>query len=137
MTRRLYCLWGDGVDLMETTMLLFVAVIAALLMPGGQALAAIRIIDSTYEDGLTIISGQAKPHEKVILDGEYTTTADAGGRFEFHVRHKPNTCMSNIVAGEDSYSALLTGCLASDAAADAARTNATAPTVSRSPSDVR
>jgi hypothetical protein len=111
---------------METTMPWVALFVAALLVPAGPALAAIRIISSTYENGFTTVSGQTKPGEKVTLDGKFTTTADGGGQFEFHVRHKPDTCMSNIVAGEDSYSALLSGCLSSDAAADTASNNASA-----------
>lgn len=119
----LYVDVGDGAGSTETTMRWSALAVAALLTQAGPALAAIRIIDSTYEGGVTTVSGQTKPHEKVTLDGKYTTTSDGGGHFEFHVRYKPYTCMSNIVAGEDNYAALLNGCLANDAAADLARSD--------------
>lgn len=50
-------------------MLWFALFVAALLVPAGPALAAIRIISSTYENGFTTVSGQTKPAEKVTLDG--------------------------------------------------------------------
>ena len=99
----------------------------ALLVWAGPAAAAIRIIDSTYDNGLTTVTGQTKPNQKVTLDGKFTATSDGGGRFEFHVKHKPYTCMSEIAAGEDTYSVLLNGCLSSDAAADAARIGVSPP----------
>lgn len=98
-----------------------------LLLAAGPAAAAIRIVSSTYEDGMATITGQTRPNQKVTLDGKFTTTSDGGGHFEFHVKYKPPTCMSDIAAGDDSYSTLLTGCLASDAAADAARMGVSPP----------
>lgn len=100
---------------------LLAAAFALVVLEASPAWAAIRIIDSNYENGVTTVTGQTKPHQTVTLDEKYTTTSDGGGHFEFHVKEKPVTCMSNIVAGDDNYSALLTGCLASDAAADADR----------------
>ena len=96
---------------------LFVALVACLWMGTGPASAMIRIIDSLYADGMLTVTGQAQPGRTVTLDGKYKATADSGGRFQFHVKYKPPTCMSEIDTGEDSYSAVITNCLLGDAAA--------------------
>jgi hypothetical protein len=88
-----------------------------LLFETGPAAAAIRIIDSIYADGVTTVTGQTRPHQKVTLDGKYSAQSDGAGRFEFHVKYKPETCLSDIAAGEDSYSAVITNCLLGDATA--------------------
>jgi hypothetical protein len=106
---------------------LLAALAFALFLQPGPAAAAIRIIDSNYENGQATITGQTRPHQKVTLGGQFTTTSDGGGHFEFHVKYKPSTCLADITAGEDSYSALLTGCLSSDAATAAARIGVSPP----------
>jgi hypothetical protein len=106
---------------------LLAAAMAFVVLDASPAWAAIRIIDSNYENGITTVTGQTRSHQKVTLDGQYTTMSDGGGHFEFHVKYKPDTCLVSIVVDEDNYSALLTGCLASDAAADAARTGVSPP----------
>jgi hypothetical protein len=93
------------------------AVIAALLAETLPASAAIRITASRYENGQLIIEGQTSPNAKVTLDGKYHTTADGGGRFKFRESYKPVTCMSDITAGQDAYSTIVTNCLLDDAAA--------------------
>jgi hypothetical protein len=97
--------------------LLAAAVIAVLLAETLPASATIRITASRYENGQLIIEGQTTPNAKVTLDGKYHTTADGGGRFKFREPYKPVTCMSNITAGEDAYSTIVTNCLLDDAAA--------------------
>ena len=96
---------------------LYPAFLAMVLFGTTCADAAIRIADSRYEDGVLIVSGQTRPDQSVTLDGKFKTKADGGGHFEFRVdKYKPPYCMSDITAGEDSYSAVITGCLLSDAA---------------------
>lgn len=77
----------------------------------------IRITDSVYADGTLTVTGQSQPGKAVTLDGKYKTTADSGGHFEFHVKYKPDTCMSEIDTGEDAYSTVITNCFLDDAAA--------------------
>jgi hypothetical protein len=105
------------VDAVEMTMRsLYAAPLAVLLFGTTCADAAIRITASRYEDGVLTVSGQVTPDQQVTLDNKYKTKADGGGHFEFHVKaYKPPTCMSDITAGEDSYSAVIAGCFLSDA----------------------
>jgi hypothetical protein len=108
-------------DSLETMMRsLLAAFFAVLLMQTAPASAAIRIVDSAYENGTLTVTGEVRPNEPVSLDGKYNTKADGAGHFEFHVQYKPDTCMTTIATGVDSYSAVVTGCLLSDAAASAA-----------------
>jgi len=98
---------------------LSLATLGLLLVGSTAANAAIRITVSRYEGGELIVAGQTRPDQAVTLDGKYKTKADGGGHFEFHVKtYKPRYCMSDITAGEDAYSAVIAGCLLSDAAAD-------------------
>jgi hypothetical protein len=94
------------------------AVLVAIVLLGtGPASASIRITDARYENGVLIVGGQATPNQDVTLDGKYNTKANGGGHFEFRESYRPSTCMSNITAGEDSYSTIITNCLLNDAAA--------------------
>ena len=97
--------------------LLAAAVTTALLAATLPASATIRITAARYESGQLIIEGQTTPNAKVTLDGKYHATADGGGRFKFREPYKPLTCMSDITAGEDAYSTIVTNCLLDDAAA--------------------
>lgn len=85
---------------------------AALLLLCGvsAATADIRIDESRYENGKTIVSGETGPGRTVTLDGKYKTRSDAEGHFRFAVKYKPSICMSDIKAGEDVYSAVIAGC---------------------------
>ena len=86
---------------------------ALVLLAGiGAAQADIRINESRYVGGKLIIDGETAPNRAVTLDGKYTTKSDGGGHFSFDVTdYKPFTCMSDITAGEDIYSAVIAGCL--------------------------
>jgi hypothetical protein len=97
--------------------MLLAAFVAFLLLETVPASASIRITDARYEGGMLTITGQAAANQQVTLDGKYDTQANGGGHFEFREPYKPSTCMSNITAGEDSYSTIITNCLLGDAAA--------------------
>ena len=98
------------------------AILAAVLLLGvNPASAAIRIVDSIYTDDVLLVTGQARPNTQVTLDGKYVTTSDSGGHFKFREHYKPQTCMSSITTDEDSYSAVITNCLLSDAEAASAQ----------------
>jgi hypothetical protein len=98
--------------------LLSAAIVAALVLAAGSAQAAIRITASRYESDTLIVRGQTRPNQTVTLDKKYKTKSDGVGHFEFRVRsYKPRYCMSDIVVGADSYSAVIAGCFLSDAAA--------------------
>jgi hypothetical protein len=88
-----------------------------VLFAAAPAWAAIRINDARYENGVLTVSGQAKPNQTVTLGDKFHVKSDGGGHFEFHESFKPPTCMADIASGEDSYSAIVTGCLLGDAAA--------------------
>jgi hypothetical protein len=107
-----------GANLETTMRSLFAAVVVTLMLQAGPASALIRITDSRYESGTLIVAGQVKPNMKVTLDRKFSTSADSSGRFEFRVKHKPVSCMSDIATGEDTYSAVITNCLLGDAAAN-------------------
>jgi hypothetical protein len=102
---------------------LFFVLAACLWMGTGPASARIRIIDSVYADGMLTVSGRSLPGRTVTLDGKYKTTADSDGRFKFHVKYKPDTCMSEIDTGEDAYSTVITNCFLDDAAASTKQSN--------------
>jgi hypothetical protein len=93
------------------------AALIVILLGAVPASAAIRISDSRYENGTLIVAGQARPNQEVALDGKYTTKADGNGHFEFKVKYRPPTCMPDITAGGDSYSAVVTNCLLDEATA--------------------
>ena len=94
-----------------------VAMAIVLLLGAAPAHASIRIDEARFENGMLTVTGQATPNQKVTLDGKYGTKADGGGHFKFHAAYKPLTCMANLTAGDDSYSAIVIGCLLDDAAA--------------------
>jgi hypothetical protein len=85
---------------------------AALLLFSaiGTASAEIRIDESRYEDGKTVIAGETGPGRTITLDDKYTAKSDGEGHFKFAVKYKPPTCVSDIKAGEDIYSAVIAGC---------------------------
>jgi hypothetical protein len=85
---------------------------AALILLSGltAAVADIRINTSRYENGKLLVSGNTAPGRAVTLDGKYKTKADGEGHFTFSVKYKPPTCMSDIKAGDDIYSAVIAGC---------------------------
>ena len=87
------------------------ALAAVLVLAAAPASAAIRITSSHYENGTTVLTGEAAPNQTVTMDGKYKTKADASGHFKFRKRYKPATCMTFITAGDSSYSALVNGCL--------------------------
>jgi len=94
------------------------AAFAVLLLIGAApARASIRIDEARYENGKLTVTGQAQPNQTVTLDGKYNTKSNGGGRFEFHESYRPKSCMSDITAGDDSYSTIITNCLLDDAAA--------------------
>ncbi len=86
---------------------------AALVLLAGTAAAQadIRINESRFVDGNVIINGETAPNRTVTLDNKYTTKSDGGGYFNFTVRYKPFTCMSDIRSATDIYSAVISGCL--------------------------
>lgn len=86
---------------------------AALVLLCGVCTAAaeIRIDRSRYENGQLIVIGETEPDRTVTLDGKYTTESGPEGHFKFTVEnYKPSTCMSDIQAGDDVYSAVIAGC---------------------------
>jgi hypothetical protein len=85
----------------------------ALLCGVSAASADIRINQSRYENGKLFVSGNTGPGRTVTLDGKYKTKSDGEGHFSFSVNYKPPTCMSDIRAGDDVYSAVITGCFGS------------------------
>jgi hypothetical protein len=95
---------------------------AALILLTGvsAALADIRIDESRYQNGKTTIAGQTGPDRTVTLDDKYKTKSDGDGNFKFEAKYKPPTCMSDIKAGNDVYSAVIAGCFGTNI--DAGRT---------------
>jgi hypothetical protein len=91
--------------------------VAALILfyGAGAALADIRIDESRYLDGKTVIAGETAPDLTVTLDGKYKTKSNDSGNFKFSVKYKPTTCMSDLKAGDDIYSAVITGCFGTGA----------------------
>ena len=61
--------------------------------------------------GTLTVAGETSPGRAVTLDKKYKTKSDGAGRFTFTLHYKPPTCMSDIRAGEDVYSAVIAGCL--------------------------
>jgi hypothetical protein len=92
----------------------WLATILILLAGIRVAAADIRIDESRYENGQTIIVGQTAPGHTLTLDGKYKTKSDGEGHFTFSVKYKPTTCMSDIRSGEEVYSAVIAGCLDPD-----------------------
>jgi hypothetical protein len=87
-----------------------------LLSAASAASADIRVAAFRSEGGKLIIAGETHPGRTVTLDNKYKS--DGEGHFRFSVMYKPPTCMSDLRAGEDVYSAVIAGCfgVTSDAA---------------------
>jgi hypothetical protein len=85
---------------------------AALLLLAGvtAASADIRVDESRYQNGKTIVTGETGPDRTLTLDGKYETKSNGRGHFEFDVKYKPSDCMTDIKAGDDVYSAVISGC---------------------------
>jgi hypothetical protein len=92
------------------TMRSLAAALIILFAGVSAATADIRVNESRYENGKTIITGDTAPRRMLTLDGKYTTKSDGEGHFKFEVKYKPSDCMSDIKAGEDVYSAVIAGC---------------------------
>ncbi len=86
--------------------------LAALLLAIGPAIARadIMVVQSRYADGMLTVIGQTEGGRTVTLDRQFETEAGPDGRFRFHVNHKPESCMSDLRAGSDVYSAVIAGC---------------------------
>jgi hypothetical protein len=86
---------------------------AALILLAGlrAATADIRIDESRYAAGQLFVAGQTAPGSTVTLDDKYKTKSNGDGHFTFKLKYKPATCMSDIRAGDDIYSAVIAGCL--------------------------
>ena len=85
---------------------------ALLLLAGVSAASAdIRINESRYANGKVTISGETAPSSTVTLDDKFKTESDGQGHFTFSVKYKPSTCMSDIRADGNVYSAVIAGCL--------------------------
>ena len=89
----------------------WLAAFALLMVCLAPARADIRVNESRYVDGTLTVTGETSPGRAVTLDNKYKTVSDSAGRFIFTLRYKPPTCMSDIRAGEDVYSAVIAGCL--------------------------
>jgi hypothetical protein len=89
----------------------WLAAFALLMACLGAARADIRINVSRYSGGTLTVAGETSPGRAVTLDDKFKTESDGAGRFSFILRYKPPTCMSDIRAGEDVYSAVIAGCL--------------------------
>ena len=89
----------------------WVAAFALLMAFIGPARADIRITVSRYSGSTLTVAGEISPGRAVTLDEKYKTKSDSTGRFTFTLHYKPPTCMSDIRAGEDVYSAVIAGCL--------------------------
>jgi hypothetical protein len=89
----------------------WLAGILVLLVAIGAARADIRVDESRYANGKLIVAGVTAPNRTVTLDGTYETKSDGVGNFTFNVDYKPHSCMSDIRAGDDVYSAVIAGCL--------------------------
>lgn len=83
---------------------------AVLLATAHAAAADIRIRESRFSDGLLIVRGETAPNREVTLQGRFSTTANAQGRFTFSVPYKPADCLADIRSGPDRYSAFITDC---------------------------
>jgi hypothetical protein len=83
----------------------------AALMASGAAQAEIRVSVSRYDHGALKIEGQTAPNRIVTLDGRFKAQSDGGGYFRFDEKgYKPDDCMSDLVADNDIYSAVIAGC---------------------------
>jgi hypothetical protein len=95
----------------------WVAVVFILLYGVTAALADIQIEESRYVHGKTIIAGETAPDLTITLDNKYKTKSNDEGDFKFSVKYKPTTCMSDIKAGDEVYTAAIAGCYDSGASA--------------------
>jgi hypothetical protein len=94
---------------MTKQLLLTFAAMAALGV--GAAQAEIRVTVSRYDHGALEIEGQTAPNRTVMLDGRFKTESNGGGYFRFDEKgYKPEDCMSDLVSGDDIYSAVIAGC---------------------------
>lgn len=88
----------------------WLASLIILLYGISTAFADIRIDESRYQNGHTIITGETDPDLTVTVDNKYKTKSNGSGYFKFSIKYKPSTCMSDIKAGDNVYSAVISGC---------------------------
>jgi hypothetical protein len=116
----IYATWAAFI-VWEITMRWLTA--ALILLCGASAASAdIRVDESRYESGKTIVTGETGPDRTLTLDGKYKTKSDGRGHFEFDVKYKPSDCMTDIKAGQDVYSAVIAGCFGVTSGAGAVTT---------------
>ncbi len=71
----------------------------------GRAYAA-----QSARPGKLIVTGETKPAETITLDKKYKTKSADNGHFQFNIPYKPTHCMTDIRAGKDIHSAVISGC---------------------------
>jgi hypothetical protein len=102
---------ADGRETPRETKMRWLIAVLLLFAGSGTASADIRVDQSRYLDGKLLVTGSTMPGRTVTLDGKYETEADREGHFRFNVNYRPSTCMTEIRAGKDFYSAVVAGCL--------------------------
>ncbi len=72
---------------------------AVFLMCTTPALAEIKILAARITEGdLVVIGAIDTPDTEVTLDGRFTATTDADGRFTFRIAYHPMTCIVDVRA---------------------------------------
>jgi hypothetical protein len=87
------------------------ALTAALVLMREPAAAEIRVGEAQIVGGNLVVTGRAdSPNLVVVLDDNYSATADSGGRFAFRIVYLPPSCIVTLKAGGDSRRVVIANC---------------------------
>ncbi len=93
--------------------IVFGCVLAWVVLAASPVEARIRVDEAVIHRGTVVISGRARPHLLLRLNGRVAKRANRHGRFLFRIRHVPRHCTVWLVSGRYSRRVTLDNCRSS------------------------
>ena len=90
--------------------IVFGCVLAWVVLAASPVEARIRVDEAVIHRGTVVISGRARPHLLLRLNGRVAKRANRHGRFLFRIRHVPRHCTVWLVSGRYSRRVTLDNC---------------------------
>ena len=92
----------------------FITVVAAglaTLTPFESAFAASDIMFAAIATGrLYVVGTTDQPHMPVVLDGQFRTESDDGGKFQYELVYHPARCIVSATIAGKAYPAVVSNC---------------------------
>ena len=82
--------------------IVFCCVLAWVVLAASPVEAQIRVDEAVIHRGTVVVSGRARPHLLLRLNGRVAKRANRHGRFLFRIRHVPRHCTVWLVSGRYS-----------------------------------